>query len=103
VGLPPQSPLSDPSRHPFGRRAFRIGIIGCCASIVIGLLVTVLVRGEGRGAGIALAVIGTVCLLTVASLLVLERAALSRRPPPGPEDANGHRHDTADLFRDPRR
>jgi hypothetical protein len=97
VALPP--PTHDQGEpHPLGgRRPFRVGVIGCLASMVIGGVVTLLAEGDFQGAGIALLVLGAFAFVTLTILRVLETMTLRHRdraqsrgsqlPPIG---SNGH-------------
>ncbi len=97
MALPPQT-RDQGEPHPLGgRRAFRAGLIGCLASIVIGGLVTLLAGGDLRGAGVALLVLGASAFVTLVILSGLEAMALRRRastagapPAKPPTQSNGH-------------
>ncbi len=96
MALPPQT-RDQGEPHPLGgRRAFRVGFIGCLASIAIGGLVTLLAGGDLQGAGVALLVLGAFAFVTLVILSALEAMTLRHRgrkhdPPPSPPTAsNGH-------------
>lgn len=94
MALPPQT-RDQGEPHPLGgRRPFRVGLIGCVASIVLGGVVTLLADGDLRGAGVALLALGTFVFVTLLVLVALEtltlrhRGRAERQPPP--TGSNGH-------------
>jgi hypothetical protein len=103
VGFPPRPPgAGEGGSHPFGRRAFVVGWIGCGVTIVLGLLMRLSGDGDLRAVGLTMVVLAVVCLVTTGVLVAAERAVARRRPeppaaprrrtkPPGTSSSNGHR------------
>ncbi len=81
--------------HPLGgRRPFRVGLIGCAASILVGGIVTLLAEGDLRGAGVALLALAAFAFVTLLILVALEALTLRHRgraaSQPPPTASNGH-------------